>query len=473
MRSPAKKLAVFVNVHKIIVEGLSKLPNIPLKESTDDSPFTVRKSSINSAEVEMDDVADRTGTSRSHSPVGDQDESSFRTPRAPTFDLRAGVPDLVLPPTSTANSSPSLNSELASSMSEAMGSIFDVAPPSSDVTPPSVFDVTPRRDPAPASTSSSSADLILPLLIYLVVQYNPRHLPSTLHYIQRFRSHSLLRGEASYCITNLDAVASFLNTIDVSALGLSSKNVMGRPYLPEPSAPAGGAPRTTLLKGRVTNVTHELDHFVDSANSALVSVVDSSFRILFGPRSFADKTIEDVKNALDGAGSKARGTLLRRGTGASGIGGGGDGTGVGAGVLGEGVQREMVDISGSGGVAPEEEADDAGSVRSFASLGRREASGAGDADGRPSIGERLSSIFATGEAKGTGGLTAASLSSTPVKVRSFSFTRHFSLSSTGRLLLIFARHLRSPRYSQPLPRRRGERRSLRMSATSRKSSPGA
>ena len=68
---------------------------------------------------------------------------------------------------------------------------------------------------------SSSADLLLPVLIYKsqlreavsynsVIQANTETLVSNIKFIQRFRAESLLEGEASYCLTNL--VYSLLNS---------------------------------------------------------------------------------------------------------------------------------------------------------------------------------------------------------------------------------------------------------------------
>ena len=384
VRSPAAKLAVFVNIHKIIVEGLGRLPTIPLKESTDSTPFTVRKA-VDEVELEMDDAASR---SRS------QSQSQSRAD-SPTSTESADLPTINLPA-----------ADLEISMHEAsLGSVFDV---------------TPRASPPPTPSSSSSADLILPLLIYLVVQWNPPRLPSTLAYIQRFRSDQLLRGEASYCVTNLHAVCEFLSSVDISALGLSSQKIGGGfaadALLLQPTAtatPAGGK-----LKGRVSNVTQELDQFVDTANSAIAGVVDSSFRMLFGARGLAPKTIEDVKNALDGANSvasKARGSLLRRATSPASL----QLPGTEA---PEGLQREMVDITAPPQPATDDEDDDARSVRSVRSvssfLRTRDTSGASDE--RPSIGERLASIASLqrfgGDSK-SASPAAASPAPSPAKVR--------------------------------------------------------
>ncbi|KAM0750725.1 hypothetical protein T439DRAFT_380596 [Meredithblackwellia eburnea MCA 4105] len=441
-RSPSDKLAVMVNVHKIIVEGLSKLPPIPLKETAGASPFISRQANEGS-EIEMDDASSRTSRKSttqtdSPSPIEDSDDSEQKTPRP---DSHAGtfgnVADLHLPPSARssavfvkAQASPA--PDFASSMMEATGG--------------SVFDTHGKSESEkPAGPTSSSADLILPLLIYLVVQSNPPRLPSTLLYLQRFRTESLARGEASYCATNFHAVQEFLNSVDIAALGLSSQNIKGMsPYSPiiasstSISNPNGTASSSLAaaakLKGRVTTVTHELDNFVDSANSALVNVVDSSFRMLFGPKGLVTpRTIDDVKNALDGAtGGKAassagtglRSTLLRRSASQqSGFFGASNNSGVTSEDSSLKQSKEMVDISSTSNssatdelesVSREEADDDAMSIKSVRSVTAREREksvGGGD-DGRPSIGERLASIASLRASSASVGVADSAKSST-------------------------------------------------------------
>ena len=68
--------------------------------------------------------------------------------------------------------------------------------------------------------SSSSADEILPTLIYTLITSPPERLSviSDLNYIQRFRSASKINGEAAYCLTNLEAAITFLETVDLASL---------------------------------------------------------------------------------------------------------------------------------------------------------------------------------------------------------------------------------------------------------------
>ncbi|KAL2872370.1 VPS9 domain protein [Aspergillus lucknowensis] len=68
--------------------------------------------------------------------------------------------------------------------------------------------------------SSSSADEILPALIYTLVTCPPEgiHIISNLSFIQRFRAASKVDGETAYCLTNLEAAISFLENVDLSEL---------------------------------------------------------------------------------------------------------------------------------------------------------------------------------------------------------------------------------------------------------------
>ncbi|KAL9096601.1 MAG: hypothetical protein Q9165_001088 [Trypethelium subeluteriae] len=68
--------------------------------------------------------------------------------------------------------------------------------------------------------SSSSADEVLPTLIYTLITTPAESINavSNLYFIQRFRSASKMDGEASYCLVNLEAAISFLETVDLSSL---------------------------------------------------------------------------------------------------------------------------------------------------------------------------------------------------------------------------------------------------------------
>ncbi|KAL2753817.1 hypothetical protein ACRALDRAFT_2029564 [Sodiomyces alcalophilus JCM 7366] len=67
---------------------------------------------------------------------------------------------------------------------------------------------------------AASADEIMPMLIYTLITLPPEslHVISDVRFIQRFRWEPKLTGETAYCLTNLEAAISFLETVDLSTL---------------------------------------------------------------------------------------------------------------------------------------------------------------------------------------------------------------------------------------------------------------
>lgn len=67
---------------------------------------------------------------------------------------------------------------------------------------------------------SASADEIMPMLIYTLITLPPEdlHVISDMHFIENFRWEPKLTGEAAYCLTNLEAAISFLQTVDLATL---------------------------------------------------------------------------------------------------------------------------------------------------------------------------------------------------------------------------------------------------------------
>ncbi|KAF9899842.1 hypothetical protein EC991_008242 [Linnemannia zychae] len=111
--------------------------------------------------------------------------------------------------------------EESSTLSTIVPDVVETVPESTAVEP----EPTVAGDALPALPSSRkqySADVLLPLLIFSVVKSNPPMLISNLRYIQRFKVQDQLTGELAYCLTNMMAVVSFLETLDPQAFGLSS-----------------------------------------------------------------------------------------------------------------------------------------------------------------------------------------------------------------------------------------------------------
>lgn len=338
IRTASEKIGVFVNVHQVIVDGLSRLPPIPFKDRKPD--VAAGKGKKNHEDVEMDNASLR--------PRSEQSSKGATTSGSNASSLRSLSP----------------SNDPASHSHDSADSLVSAGA---------------KRDAEPRT---SSADHILPLLIYLVVRHNQPDLCSHILFVQRFRSDSLLRGQGSFVTTNINAVVEFLTHVDMAALGLSSHKVTGY------SSVDGGNSIGALSKERSTritkeNLTLELDQFVDTANVAIYNTM----RSLFGPKGLAPKTLEEVKTVLDGAGSvanKARDSFIRKSN------------------LPQSVQKEMIDIMpGHEPVVNEEEEE---------AFLRNE--------GRPSIGDRLASIPGLSRFGGpeTKGVSTVSGNSTPVKV---------------------------------------------------------
>lgn len=90
--------------------------------------------------------------------------------------------------------------------------------------------------------SSSSADEILPTLIYTLITCPQEgiNVVSNLNFIQRFRTSSKVDGEAAYCLVNLEAAISFLETVDLSTLRADELPQGPAKSHSRPATPVGG-----------------------------------------------------------------------------------------------------------------------------------------------------------------------------------------------------------------------------------------
>lgn len=176
--------------------------------------------------------------------------------------------------------------------------------------------------------ATSSADEILPTLIYALITMPPVHLNvvSDLNFIHRFRASSRMDGETAYCLVNLEAAISFLETVDLSSLRSEetmSGKLESRPSTPKseitpmslglsdapdliqtPATPTSktapkepSSPATTKAQRRLSNLiqtqTNKIeaasdavrDSILDSADQALGRInntLDTSFKFFFG-----------------------------------------------------------------------------------------------------------------------------------------------------------------------------------------------
>ncbi|RDX50836.1 hypothetical protein OH76DRAFT_1481912 [Lentinus brumalis] len=264
-RSPADKAATLVSVHKILVDGLSKLPPLRLKAEDEILEEKTPMASTFGKHVHRDDdEVDRAVSPPPMVVVSPISES----PAAELQSFKAIEKAALLTPDDASGTSESTNASASP--------ILTVSPPAE----PSSASPSPAPSPTPVS-----GDIILPLMIFAVVKANPPHLVSHLLFTQRFRREHAAGGEEGYCLINLMAVAEFLENVDLAALGLgeSEKMVISAAELtPIPiSRPVSenGSPRVTQasLRGRVEQ---QVDALAGSANKVLTGVVDTSFGVL-------------------------------------------------------------------------------------------------------------------------------------------------------------------------------------------------
>ncbi|EME76852.1 uncharacterized protein MYCFIDRAFT_96531, partial [Pseudocercospora fijiensis CIRAD86] len=165
--------------------------------------------------------------------------------------------------------------------------------------------------------SSSSADEILPTLIYTLITCPAQgvNAVSNLAFIQRFRTASKVDGEAAYCLVNLEAAISFLETVDLSSLradelpqGPDAK-LSSQPSTPKTETPPS-VPMPTSAETSTPSVTAASATASDQSNTstpaskALLSALmaQQAERIEAGRDNFlnaADKFYDSVNGTLD------------------------------------------------------------------------------------------------------------------------------------------------------------------------------
>ncbi|KAI0917915.1 hypothetical protein AcV5_002728 [Taiwanofungus camphoratus] len=288
-RAPADKAAILVAAHKIIVDGLSRLPPIRLKPEDE----IVGEKTPRTASFERHDnrINRGEGTRGRHQgseteSIGDDVESSVVTTHT---DVPS--PTIVLSHeeslAQTHFEPPRISGTITASQDDQHLSPTDRSS-SRNVSP--VRSGSPRSAlPPPTSPTPVSGDIILPLMIFAVVKANPPRLVSNLLYIQRFRRQAASGGEEGYCLINLMAVAEFLENVDLAALGLgeSERTVISTAALtPIPltrsvirpgSEPTSPQAVHASLRGRVEQ---QVDAIAGSANKVISGVVDTSFGVL-------------------------------------------------------------------------------------------------------------------------------------------------------------------------------------------------
>ena len=123
--------------------------------------------------------------------------------------------------------------------------------------------------------SSSSADEILPTLIYTLITSPPEgiNVVSNLEFIQRFRTSSKIDGEAAYCLTNLEAAISFLETVDLASLRENERPRGSTTAI----APNGSVPsQGEILPPPTSNDSHQATKSIPRSETSTSELSESS-----------------------------------------------------------------------------------------------------------------------------------------------------------------------------------------------------
>ncbi|KAI0539036.1 hypothetical protein GGR58DRAFT_500639 [Xylaria digitata] len=165
---------------------------------------------------------------------------------------------------------------------------------------------------------SSSADEIMPMLIYTLITMPPENLNviSDSNFIQRFRWEEKLEGEAAYCLTNLEAAITFLQTVDLASLraeeasitpnkpGISKSETFppaftagistftSSPAVTTPENVSGAKPAQTASSLRAAVQRRRLSDLIQTPAQAIGTASDSFFNT-------ADQGIKTIGNSLN------------------------------------------------------------------------------------------------------------------------------------------------------------------------------
>lgn len=162
--------------------------------------------------------------------------------------------------------------------------------------------------------SSSSADEILPTLIYTLITSDPQdvNVISDLHFIQRFRTVSKIDGETAYCLVNLEAAVSFLETVELPSLRPDEV-----PQGPDKTASHPGTPRrySTPMKLGITpasDLSDQLEPFptlLPTGDGGPSGIPRSTPAPARSPRRLSN-LIQMQTNRLEAAGDHLRDAVL-------------------------------------------------------------------------------------------------------------------------------------------------------------------
>ena len=169
-------------------------------------------------------------------------------------------------------------------------------------------------------SSSSSADEILPTLIYALITSPVEgiNVISNLQFIQRFRTASKVDGEAAYCLTNLEAAITFLEDVDLASLRedekpegpMKTSSQFEKDANPEkldafPVLP--GSPSATKSPTTATSVSHATGSPSPQA-PATSSLKDLPGKPTLEPTTRHQRTLSDILQPISNANDAVRST---------------------------------------------------------------------------------------------------------------------------------------------------------------------
>ncbi|POV96262.1 hypothetical protein PSHT_15236 [Puccinia striiformis] len=283
-RSPRDKVGVYVTVHKLIVEKAFQLV------------LPRRQDGVNSNEVEMSQTLDRTG-----------------------ILTDTATMDRTLPMSTTLRPLPKDQASASDLMDAMHTSLIDLPePPSANPDDPTI----PRPN-------SSSADLILPILIYLIIKANPNNLISNLNYANRFRYQRLVKGETDYCLVNFSVSCEFIkNFVGLDGFEALPTTPTRATRQETPKGSIQGSYGTFTSSGKRTREktgNSEVEDALIAASRAVSGVLMGGYQKvissslldapaarlgLAGGTRTGPRTLEDVKKLIgSGSGGKREGNM--------------------------------------------------------------------------------------------------------------------------------------------------------------------
>ena len=165
---------------------------------------------------------------------------------------------------------------------------------------------------------SSSADELMPMLIYTLVTMPPEqlHVVSDAAFVRRFRWEQKLVGEAAYCLTNLEAAISFLETVDLSTLredetptgplnkpGISQTQLRGETFPPAFSTPTKATDLHSVAEASLTAALKQQQQLPQQPPPA--TGLHSQFQHFRSARRLSDLPAQALNAASDAVWSTA------------------------------------------------------------------------------------------------------------------------------------------------------------------------